>query len=224
MFGKFFDQEGPVFVFLSKMADMAILNLLFLVCCLPVFTIGAALTGLAYVTLKMNEGEEGYILKSFFKSFKQNFKQATLMWLMMLLFAVILYMDFSFAQQMGGMVGTAFMVFVAVGSVFWFFILSYAFPLLARFDNTIRGTFRNALLMALGNAPRMILMALIFGGSIFLTAWNVTTITWGTLIWVLFGFALMSYANSYLQLNMFRRFMPEKEEETDPDAWEVPEE
>ena len=69
----FFSMDGTLFRFLSKVADIMILNLLFILCCLPVVTIGAAVTALSYVTLKMKDQEEGYIWKSFFQSFKQNF-------------------------------------------------------------------------------------------------------------------------------------------------------
>ena len=56
-----FNFEGPVFTFLSRLADLFWLNLLFIVCCIPVITIGAATTALYYVTLKMAKDEEGYI-------------------------------------------------------------------------------------------------------------------------------------------------------------------
>lgn len=89
-----FNMDGPVFRFLGKLADLMILNVVFLICCLPIVTIGASLTALNYVSLKMAEGEEGYIVKSFFKSFRQNFVQSTLMWLITLAAGLILCLDF----------------------------------------------------------------------------------------------------------------------------------
>lgn len=71
---------------MGRAADLMILNIVFIICCLPIVTIGASLTALHYVTLKMVRNEESYIVKSFFKSFKQNFKQATIINLIMLLF------------------------------------------------------------------------------------------------------------------------------------------
>ena len=70
--GKVFNFEGPVFSFLSRLADLFWLNLLFVICSIPVITIGASSTALYYVTLKMAKDEEGYITRSFFKSFKEN--------------------------------------------------------------------------------------------------------------------------------------------------------
>ena len=67
---KLFDLDSPVMRFLSKMADLMILNILTMICCLPLFTAGAAFTALHYVCLKMVRNEEGYIAKSYFKAFK----------------------------------------------------------------------------------------------------------------------------------------------------------
>ena len=70
--------------FLSKVADMIILNILFLITCIPIFTIGASMTALYYVTLRMVSGEEGPVSKDYFRSFKQNFRQATVIWLILM--------------------------------------------------------------------------------------------------------------------------------------------
>ena len=91
--GRIFDMDSPVMRFLGRLADLMILNLVTLLCCLPVVTIGASLTAMHYVLLKMVRNEESYIVRSFFKSFKQNFKQATVIWLIILLFLVIFGAD-----------------------------------------------------------------------------------------------------------------------------------
>ena len=70
---RLFNLDSPIMVFLSKMADLLILNLLALICCIPIITIGASMTAMSYVTLKMVRDEECYIAKDFFKSFRQNF-------------------------------------------------------------------------------------------------------------------------------------------------------
>ena len=87
---KLFNLDSPLMQGLSKMADLMWLNVLTLLCCLPVVTMGASLTAMNYVALKIVRDEECYISKSFFKSFKENFKQATIIWLMILVAALIL--------------------------------------------------------------------------------------------------------------------------------------
>ena len=76
--GRFFNLDSPVMVALTKMADLIIVNLLAFFCCLPIITVGASMTALHYVVLKIVRDEECYIVKGFFKSFKDNFKQATI--------------------------------------------------------------------------------------------------------------------------------------------------
>ena len=78
--GRFFNLDSPVMVALTKMADLIIVNLLAFFCCLPIITVGASMTALHYVVLKIVRDEECYIVKSFFKSFKENFKQATVIY------------------------------------------------------------------------------------------------------------------------------------------------
>ena len=68
-----FSMDSGIFRFLTRLADLMILNILFIVCCIPIVTIGASVTSLYYVTLKMAVNEEGYIAKAFLKSFRQNF-------------------------------------------------------------------------------------------------------------------------------------------------------
>ena len=92
--GRFFNLDSPVMVFLSKMADLMILNLLTLLLCIPIITAGDAITALYYMTIKIVKGEEGYIVRGYFKSFKENFKQATLIWLMVLVLGIVLIGDF----------------------------------------------------------------------------------------------------------------------------------
>ena len=69
---------------MGRVADLIILNLIFIVCCIPIVTIGPALTALYYMTLKMARNEETYIIRGFFKSFKENFRQAIVIWLIIL--------------------------------------------------------------------------------------------------------------------------------------------
>ena len=75
-----FNLDSPIMSFLSRVGDLVWLNLLTLLCCIPVVTAGAAFTALHYVSIKMVRNEEGYLTRNYFKSFRQNFIQATLLW------------------------------------------------------------------------------------------------------------------------------------------------
>ena len=90
---KFMSIDGPVMRFLGKVADMMILNLLVLICSIPIITMGASLTAMHYVALKVVREEESYITKDFFRSFKMNFKQATKLWLVVLVVGALIGYD-----------------------------------------------------------------------------------------------------------------------------------
>ena len=79
---RLFSPENPFMQFLSKVCDMLILNVVFIFSCVPLFTIGASLSALNTIALKLVRREEPYIVKGFFKAFAANFKQSTIVWLL----------------------------------------------------------------------------------------------------------------------------------------------
>ena len=103
--GRFFSMDNKFFTFMNKVADLCILNIICLVCCIPIVTAGASITAMYYVTLKMVRNEEAYIVRSFFKSFKDNFKQATIINLIMIAVGAVLYLDLNVAKNMPGSAG-----------------------------------------------------------------------------------------------------------------------
>lgn len=159
---RIFSLDNPVMAFMGKVADLIILNLLAILCSIPVFTIGASWTALYYVTLKMVKKEESYIVRDFFKSFKQNFKQATLIWLLVLFVCGVFGGDFMIYRAMPNQIPKAIMVIVIVIAFIVFGTILYIFPLLSRFDNTIKNTIRNAFLVATANVPYTLLFIVLF--------------------------------------------------------------
>ncbi|MBO4890091.1 MAG: YesL family protein [Lachnospiraceae bacterium] len=210
---RIFNFEGPVFTFLSRLADLFWLNLIYIICCIPVITVGAATTALYYVSLKMAKDEEGYITKSFFKSFKQNFLQATVIWLVILAIGIIMFMDLRIANG-GDMaevlnstaVSNVIIVAVGVMVIVLCMILTYVFPLLAQFDNTIKNTVKNAFLISIRHLPYTFLMMLI-------TAIPVALIWFSPalLLLVLIMFSVTAYINSKFLNKIFILYMPKEE-------------
>lgn len=210
---RFFDMESPLFRGLSKLADIMILNVVFLICCLPIVTIGASLTAMSYVTLKMKDEEEGYIIRSFFRSFKLNFKQSTLIWLLMLFLGIFLGLDFVIIGNMEGSMSSVMKILVIMGALIWMMIFVYVFPLQSRFYNPIKATLQNAIILAIANFPKTICMIAIIIGAVLLTLWNGYTLWYGLLVWTLGGFALIAWANSHFLYGIFKKLMPQEEEE-----------
>ena len=136
--GRIFDMDNKFFRFMSKVADLCILNIICVVCCIPVITAGASITAMYYVTLKMVRNEEAYILRSFFKSFKQNFKQATIINLIMLLIGVVLYVDLNVSKAMQGGAGQIFQIIFMAFVLIYFILFLYVYPVLAKISEVFQ--------------------------------------------------------------------------------------
>ncbi|MCR4586879.1 MAG: DUF624 domain-containing protein [Lachnospiraceae bacterium] len=204
---KIFNLDSPVMRFLSRMADLIWLNILALICCVPIITIGASLTALHYVCLKMVRNEEGYITKSFFSSFKRNFVQATVIWLIMLVMILIFAGDIYILLQ-----GTFPLVLtILVGIVMFLSLIgmTMVFPVLARFDNTVKNTIKNAFLMGIANFPKVILMILMNAVPLVVAYLALIQMT---PILVMFGLALPAFGCAALYSKIFKRFEPDEED------------
>lgn len=211
--GRFFNMDSGLFRFLSRLADLMILNMLFILTCIPIVTIGAACTSLYYVTMKMARDEDAYIARSYFRSFKQNFKQATLIWIVALLLIILLFMDFRILSVMtAGFVKIVRIALISV-SLIAAMVLLYTFPVLAKFYNSIKNTIKNAFFMSIRHFPKTIVMLAISIGAVVLTFLSAFTLTWGILIWIMFGFALISYLHSRFFVKIFDLYIPETQEE-----------
>lgn len=211
--GRFFNMDSGLFRFLSRLADLMILNILFLITCIPVVTIGAACTSLYYVTMKMARDEDAYIARSYFKSFKQNFKQATIIWVIALLLIIVLFMDFQILNAMtAGFVNILRIALISV-SLILAMVLLYTFPVLAKFYNSIKNTVKNAFFMSIRHFPKTIVMLLISVGAVVLTFLSTFTFTWGILIWLMLGFALISYLHSRFLVKIFDVYIPDEPED-----------
>lgn len=210
--GRIFDMNNKFFGFMSKVADLCILNIICVVCCIPVITAGASITAMYYVTLKMVRNEEAYILRSFFKSFKQNFKQATIINLIMLLIGLVLYVDLNVSKAMQGGAGQIFQIIFMAFVLIYFILFLYVYPVLARFYNTIKNTIKNALFMAIRHFPYTVVMVIIAVCPLLLLLVKSYQIQ-STLfvLFLLMGFALIAYCNSYFLAKIFDIYMPKEE-------------
>ena len=156
-----FEEGSALQRFLGKTADLMILNLVTLLMCIPVITAGAALTGMHYVLLKMVRGEEGYIVRSFFRSFKRNLRQATILWAFFLVLWYLILSNLMLLIRgreseplwiLWGLLLTALLTVI---------LMIYTFAILSRFDNTVLQTLANAVMLTFGELPRSFEMLLI---------------------------------------------------------------
>ena len=209
--GKIFDMDSPFMRFLNRVADLLILNLLMIVCCIPIITVGASFTALHYVVLKMIRGEEGYLVKGFFKSFVRNFRQATLLWLLMLVVVAVYVGDALIFRYSGIAFPKPLVIVVVAVGVIMLLVAIYVFPLLARFDNTIKNTVKNAALFAIANLPKTLLMAVIYVLPVVIAYFS----TYSYIFIFMFGISVPAYAAAWVYSGIFKKFEPEQEEVSD---------
>ena len=159
--GNLFNLDNPVWRFMGKLVDVFILTMLWFICCIPIVTIGPASTAVYYVTLKLVRDEESYTVRSFFKSFKENFKQGVAIGLIMtalgIFFAYDIYAYFAMGTQVMTILGILFLGIFLL----YLFTLTYVYPLQAKFYNTVFHTLRNALFMSVKHVFRSFLMVII---------------------------------------------------------------
>lgn len=220
-----FNLDSPIMRFLSKVCDLMILNVMCIICCLPIVTAGASITALYTITMKMVRGEESYIFKGFLKAFKENFKQSTIIWLIMAVLGIFVFVDYQAASLLPENMSNIFRVLIGALIIFYLMILSYIFPYTARFENNIKNIFKNSLLIAILNLPWTILVIALPIALGFLTFLTTTTLVYGSMLWMLLGFAVVAYIESMIFRRVFAKYEPASEEyDTDPDQYTVPEE
>lgn len=206
--GRLFNLDSPIVVFMGKVADLMLLNIITLIACIPIITAGASLTAMHYVLLKMVRKEEGYIFRSFVKSFKQNFKQATICWLIILLFIVIFFVDMQIINNSGIEFASWLTIALYAVGVLVLMAVIYVFPILSRFENTVKGTFKNAFLMSVLSLPKTIGMLIIYCLPAMVLYLTLTAMP----IVFLLGISVPAYLCAILYSGIFKRFEPEVEE------------
>lgn len=154
-----FDPDNKIMQVLTRLTDLLILSLLWTVCSIPLITIGPATAALYYVILKMTEDAESSIVRSFFRSFWKNLVQGMVLTLLCAAIGVLLYWDRGLLTQMFPGYGSLIqIIFWVLGAIFLLGVYCL-FPLLARYQNSVLHTLRNAYLLAFAFLPRALLVA-----------------------------------------------------------------
>ncbi len=155
-----FSINSPFWEAMDKMVRFLWLSILWALCSISVITIGASTTALYSVTLKYVRNEEGYLTSSFFRAFRENFCQSLVIWGISLAAGVFLFIDFAVYYQRGAESMLSLLLFTVFTGIFVTFIFAnlYVYPLLAYFDNTVKHTLINAVMMAVCHLPCSIAM------------------------------------------------------------------
>lgn len=199
---KIFDINGKVYKVLARAGDLFILNMLFILSCLPVITIGVACSSLYAVMLKLWQQEEAYIIKDYVKAFKRDFKQSTIVMFILLFVAVIFYIVIRFLHALV----VSPIILLPILILFSFFVLMslYLFPLIAKFEDSILQQFKNAIYLSL---KHMSLSVVIFLITIVILVLFPVFVFQLSFLWFVFGIALAFYLNAHLFNYIFQQYI-----------------
>lgn len=197
-----FDPENRFWMFMEKVMNAVVISLLWLICSIPVVTMGAATTAVFQFTLRQVRDEEGYVWQSFFKAFKQNFRQATILWTAILASGMFLFYDIYVCLQIAvpQIVRLAVLAVLGCIGLLWMLTVLYVLPLLACFRVTVRQAVHDSFVMAVGNLPVSIVILAVYAGFTVLAAMRPAA--------AVFCVGLAIFVSSYLFHFVFRRYMP----------------
>lgn len=211
---KLFSLDSPVTNFLNNLTDMIILNIIYIVCCIPIVTIGAATTALYTVTLKMARKEYPAVVSAYFSAFRKNLKTSTICWVPMLITAIILFLDFRLITIIPETFQAVLNIALITITIFYLMILLYLFPYIARFDNNVKNTFKNALLFSITNLPMTILMLVVNIALIIISLLTYQTLTIALTAAIFIAFSALAYLQSILFTKIFKKYEPKETEST----------
>ncbi len=201
---RFFSYDSKFGQLFLKLSYGCCLNIMWFICCLPVVTIGASTTALYYTSFKIAKDEGSFITTMFFRSFRQNFKQATVIWLIMLVTglmigadAILLYRLRAASTGTAAVIWTLLLAVIFACMIAYVIVLVYIFPLLSIASNTTANMFKNAFLIGTHYLFVTILVVFIHYAMFFLVV-NVFTPL------VIFGEGLCAVISAHILLKILR--------------------
>lgn len=212
---RLFSPDSRFMVLLARFADLMLLNILYLVTCIPIITIGSATAALYTVVFKIGTRREHGAVLPYFRAFRANFRQGCILWLALAFVSACLLFDAALFYRMSGGVRYLCVPF-ALLLVLALLTAGYLFPLVSLFENSAVGTIKNALALCLAHLPRSAAVLAVNAFPFALLAVSPLVFFYAGFIWLAVYFSAGAYINSLLLRKVFQPFLPEdtfKEEE-----------
>lgn len=207
--GSIFNLDNKFFQGVNKAIDCVCLSVLWLICCIPVVTAGAATTALYYAVNKVIRNGRGYVWAEYWHAFRTNFKQSTIVWLILLVVGLIMGIDTYIMYQFGeagekvGVLSIVFIILLAF-ELMWGI---YLFPYIARFENTTKVILKNAALIAIGSLFKTLLLF-----ALLMVVWFFVWLVFPSIMFLPAVYMLL--ANLVLE-KIFRKYMSEEDIEAE---------
>lgn len=213
---KLFSPDSALYRIVERFTNLVGLNLLYLLFCIPIVTIGPATVALHYVTLKYAENEEERVWAPFIHSFRQNLKQGMALGVLTTGLGIFLAFDLYWIYQMVS-AGIAFdmvvLVMVSLACIIYLMMTAYIFPLMARYDNSLKQMFRTAVILAIRHLPATVCMAIISAVPIVLMMYTLPTFMLAITFYFFVGFAAIAFLHDKMIALIFRQYTPKENTE-----------
>lgn len=200
-----FSPDSKFMQVIARVADLIMLNILFLITCLPVVTIGAAISAMYDLCFRMMREEYSGIIKSYFSAFRSNFRQATALWGVFLLVGVPAVYYLTRLLSMDGILQYSAALFLLI-LVVCLMTASYAFPWVSQFENTTVQTLKNALILSISHLPRSLCILVINLLPVIVWFISEELFLQVSFLWIALYFAAAAYMNTGLLWHVFKPY------------------
>jgi len=201
-----FHYDGYLNRILTKLMYIAALNLLFLICSIPVITVGASCTAMYTVLFRFVRNDEPDILKTFFKAFRENLKNASCIWAAMLAAAGTLAVNYYALYHMDGGWTEALRVFFNLIFIIWVMLWVYIFPAAAYYKNSVLGYFQFSVRVAIANLPVTAAIILIQAAMLLAILFFAQYMQMAVILLICCVFSLPAYFSTGFLVKIFERF------------------
>ncbi len=204
-----FSTDSILFRVMSRVADLMLLNIIFLISCLPVVTIGAAMTAMYTVCFRMDTDREQGIFSVYFRAFRDNWKQATGIWMLLFWFLCAAVFESILCSRASGLIHYGWLV-LALASVLDLMVIAMAFPMISQFENRWKQTLKNALFLSLGHLPTTLCLVFFQVFPLIILVKSPVYFLKIGMFWLLLYFAAAAYVSAKLLRRAFAPFYPQE--------------
>lgn len=206
----FFDFDHPIMRFLSRVCDLLILNVLFLFTCLPIITIGASLCSLYYVSMKLVQGEDGNVVKNYFHSFVENFRQSTILWLGCVGLIFVFGYDYLILSSQNTTLFQVLRIAFFIVVLLCALCFLYLWPITAHYICSLRQIVKNSFFLSIGFLPQSLLMLAVYGVLCYFSFRSSLVFGMVLTLSACLLFSLSAYLSSHFFLKAFQKSSKQK--------------
>lgn len=191
----------------GKIGDIIFINILFIIFSLPIITIGASYSAMEYTFMKQQRESDAPLFKTFVRSFKSNFKQSTISWIIILALSIIIGADIHTFGPNGVMSFSPFYYLFIFAAIVLAFMALYIFPVISAFENKLKNLWIQSFFLAAKNVPFTLMMCVLIIAPIYFTISSGIYFMLFFSLWIVFGFGLVGYLLSIIFLHIFTPYL-----------------